>query len=166
MQIEFDVNLTEQDMYRFSMYHNYTGFQGIFSILIAIAAFAAAIITRGEVSSTYTVLYVVFGIAFLVYVPFSLKLSTKRQFKLSEQLRNTLHYTVGEEGVTVSQNGESAALPWKQVYKITATKHNVLIYSTRVNAYIIPRSALGDQYETLKEIAKRNLEKYRYCIRR
>ena len=68
--------------------------------------------------------------------------------------------------MTVSQNGESAALPWKQVYKITATKHNVLIYSTRVNAYIIPRSALGDQYDSLKEIAKRNLEKYRYCIRR
>lgn len=50
MQIEFDVNLTERDMYRFSMYHNYTGFQGIFSILIAIAAFAAAVVTRGEVS--------------------------------------------------------------------------------------------------------------------
>lgn len=166
MQIEFDVNLTERDMYRFSMYHNYTGFQGIFSILIAIAAFAAAVVTRGEVSPAYTALYVLFGIAFLVYVPFSLKLSTKRQFKLSEQLRNTLHYTVDEKGVTVSQNGESATLPWKQVYKITATKHNVLIYSTRINAYIVPRSSLGDQYEPLKEIAKRNLEKYRYCIRR
>ena len=93
MQIEFDVNLTEQDMYRFSMYHNYTGFQGIFSILIAIAAFAAAIVTRGEVEIIYTVLYVLLGIAFIVYVPFSLKLSTKRQFRMSGQLQNTLHYT-------------------------------------------------------------------------
>lgn len=166
MQIEFDVKLTEKDMYRFSMYHNYTGFQGIFSILIAIAAFAAAVITRGRVEVLYTVLYVVFGVIFLVYVPLSLRLATKRQFKLSKQLQDTLHYTVNQEGVTVTQNGESATLPWKQVYKITATKSNVLIYSTRVNAYIIPREALGTKYADLKEIAKANLEQFRYCIRR
>lgn len=166
MQIEFDVNLTERDMYRFSMYHNYTGFQGIFSILIAILAFVAAVLTRGEVSTTYTVLYVVFGIVFLVYVPLSLRLAVKRQFRLSKQLQSTLHYMIDEAGVTVTQNGESATLPWEQVYKITATRHNVLIYSTRVNAYIIPREMLGDRYEDLKELSRQHLEKFRYCIRR
>lgn len=165
MQIEFDVNLTERDMYRFSMYHNYTSFQGIFSILIAIAAFVAAVVTRSEVTVGYTVLYVVFGILFLVYVPVSLKLSTKRQYKLSEQLRNTLHYQIDDTGITVSQNGESATLPWEQVYKVTATKHNVLIYSTRINAYIIPRTALGDKAADLQKLAKQKLEKCRYCIR-
>ncbi len=166
MQIEFDVTLTEQDMYRFSMYHNYTGFQGIFSILIALAAFVMAVVTKGEVETVYTVLYIVFGIVFLAYVPLSLRLAVKRQFKLSKQLQNTLHYVVDEDGITVTQNEESATLPWKQVYKITATKSNVLIYSTRVNAFIIPRKILGNQYETLKEIAGKNLEKFRYCIRR
>lgn len=166
MQIEFDVKLTEKDMYRFSIYHNYTGFQGIFSILIAIAAFVAAVITRGEVELLYTVLYVVFGVVFLVYVPLSLRLATKRQFLLSKDLRDVLHYIVNDEGIAVTQNGESATLPWKQVYKITATKHNVLVYSTRVNAYIIPRETLGTKFEDLKKIAKANLEQFRYCIRR
>lgn len=166
MQAEFDINLTQEDVYRFSMYHNYTSFQGIFSILIAIAAFAAAVITRGEVTTTYTVLYVLFGIAFLVYVPLQLKMSAKRQFRNSDQLRNTLHYQINDEGISVEQNGETALLPWKQVYKITATKQNVLIYSTRVNAFILPRVQLGGEYETLKAIAQKNLEKYRYCIRR
>lgn len=166
MKIVFDVNLTERDMYRFSLYHNYTGFQGIFSILIAILSFAAAVVTRGEVDMVYTILYVLFGILLLVYVPLSLRLAVKRRFRMSQQYQNTLSYTIDETGITVTQNDESAALLWEQVYKITATKHNVLIYSSRINAYVIPREALGGKYADLKELAKRHLEKYRYCIRR
>ena len=166
MQVEFDVDLKEQDMYRFSMYHNYTSFQGIFSILIAIAAFVAAVVTRSEVTVGYTVLYVVFGVLFLVYVPISLKLSTRHQFRRSDQLRHTLHYRIDENGITVSQKEESATLPWEQVYKMTSTGRQILIYSTRVNAFIIPRRALGDKEGQLKELAKQKLEKYRYCIRR
>ena len=166
MQTEFDINLTEKDMYRFSMYHNYTSFQGVFSVLIAIASFAAAAITRERVTAEYTILYIVFGILFLVYVPCSLKLRAKRQFQSSGELQNTLRYRIDEDGITVSQNGESAELLWKQVYKITATRHNVLIYSSRVNAFVIPRSQLGEKYQLLKELAGRHLEKFRYCIRR
>ncbi len=166
MQTEFEINLTEKDMYRFSMYHNYASFQGIFSILIAIAAFVMAVLTRDRVTVEYTVLYVVFGIIFLVYVPCSLKLRTKKQFKTSGELQNTLHYQVDENGITVFQNGESAELPWKQVYKITATRHNLIIYSTRVSAFVIPLSQLGEKYGILKELAKKNVEKFRYCIRR
>jgi hypothetical protein len=41
----------------------------------------------------------------------------------------------------------------------------VLIYSNRVNAYIIPREQLGNQYEDLKAIAKEQLESYRFRMR-
>lgn len=36
MPIEFDVKITVNDMYRFNMYHIYTSFTGIFSILAAV----------------------------------------------------------------------------------------------------------------------------------
>ena len=62
---------------------------------------------------------------------------------MSEVLRGTLHYEVDEEGLHVSQKEESALLPWKQIYKMVATKHNVLVYSSRINAYVIPRAQLG-----------------------
>jgi hypothetical protein len=56
-------------------------------------------------------------------------------------------------------------LGWKEIYKMISTKSQVLIYSNRVNAYIIPREQLGDQYEDLKAIAKEQLEKYRFRMR-
>lgn len=46
------------------------------------------------------------------------------------------------------------------VYKLVSTKHNVLIYSSRVNAYIIPREIIGENYSALKELAGKHLKKY------
>ena len=71
MPIELDVKITANDMYRFNMYHIYTSFTGIFSILAAVLGFVAAVGTYGKVDTMYTVLYIIFGIVFLFYFPFS-----------------------------------------------------------------------------------------------
>ena len=110
----------------------------------------------------YTVIYVIFGIVFLFYSPVTLYLHAKRNIARSEVLSKSLHYHVDEEnGFTVSQDGESANLPWKQIYKMVATKSNVLVYSNRTNAYVIPRAQLGDNYEALAALANKQLEKFR-----
>lgn len=161
MPIEFDVTLESKDMYRFNMYQIYSGFHGIFSIVIAIAIFVVAGLTYGGVTLTYTVLYVLFGLLFLFYMPVTLWIRSKHSLAASEVLKNTLHYALDEEGVHVSQGEENALLPWNQIYKMIATKHNVLIYSSRTVAYVIPRDKMGDRYQEVAELAKSKLEKYR-----
>lgn len=161
MPIEFDIKITERDMYRFNMHHAYTGFQGIFATIVGIAVLIVAFVTAGDVETLYTVLYVVLGIVFLVYTPFSLWLRSKRQFLVSPVLKETLHYSLDDAGIHVSVGGETADLEWKMVYKMISTRSNLLIYSTRVHAYVIPLSQLGDQYGAVKELAERKLEKYR-----
>ena len=126
MPLKFDITLTAEDMYRFNMYQTYSGFHGWFSIAFSILIFVVAGVTRGKIEAAYTALYIVFGIVFLVYPPVSLYLRSKRTLAMSEVLRGTLHYEVDEEGLHVSQKEESALLPWKQIYKMVATKHNVL----------------------------------------
>lgn len=165
MPIKFNVKITDQDMYRFHMYHMYRSFHGVFSIIAAIIAFVVAVVTWGGLSASYTVLYVVFGIVFLFYFPVTLKMKAKSQIAMSEALKEALEYAVDEEGIHVSQKGENACLQWKQVYKMVTTKHNVLIYSSRVNAYVIPRTIIGTQYQALKELADSKLEKYQNCMK-
>ncbi len=143
MPLKFDITLTAEDMYRFNMYQTYSGFHGWFSIAFSILIFVVAGVTCGKIEAAYTALYIVFGIVFLVYPPVSLYLRSKRTLAMSEVLRGTLHYEVDEEGLHVSQKEESALLPWEQIYKMVATKHNVLVYSSRINAYVIPRAQLG-----------------------
>ncbi len=167
MKVEFDINLSEKDLYRFSMYHNYTSLQGLLSIFVGVGAFAAAIFTRDRVETTYTLLYLILGAAILIYMPATLRISTKHQMARNAQLRQALHYLVDETGVTVKQSEEVAELPWTQVYRMKETKRNILIYSTRINAFILPKEQLSaETLENLKKIGKDNLETYRYSIRR
>lgn len=165
MTAEFDVSITSKDMYRFNMYHAYHGFQGIFATVIGILVLIVAGTTAGKVDTMYTVLYAVFGVIFLVYVPVSLYMRSKQQILSSEVLRQSLHYKVDEEGVHVSQNDQTADLLWNQIYKVVSTKSNLLIYSSRVNAYVIPKSAIGEEYEKAAQLAVNHLEKYRLKLK-
>lgn len=165
MKTEFDITLNGTDMYRFSMYHAYTGLQGIVSILIAVLCLIAACAAYGSKGGAYAALYAGFGILFLVYMPVNLYFRSKRQILASEVLRNALHYVVDEEGIHTSQKEASADLPWEQVYKAVSTRSNVLIYSNRVNAYVIPRSQITKEYGRLKEIAGAHLPAYRFKMK-
>lgn len=165
MKTEFDITLTEKDMYRFSMHHAYTSSQGILSILIAAVCFVLAFYARGSMEPMYTFLYAGFGALFCVYLPFQLYLRSRQQILKSEVLKNALHYTIDQTGVHTSQNDASADLLWEQVYKIVATRHNVLIYSSRVNAFVIPRSQIGAEYKTIQKIAASNLPPYRFKMK-
>lgn len=161
MPIEFDITLDVKDLYRFNLYQVYSGFQGIFSIVIAVAVCVLAVVSRGKVEPMYTAVYAGFGVMFLLYLPATLYLRSKAGLARSEVLRAPLHYEVDESGFTVSQGEASANLPWKQIYKMVATKSNVLVYSSRINAYVIPRGQLGVNYEPLAKLANAQLEKFR-----
>lgn len=165
MTTEFDVTITSKDMYRFNMYHAYHGFQGIFATVIGILVLIVAGATFGKIEAMYTFLYFIFGFIFLLYVPFSLYMRSKQQILSSEVLRQALHYRVDEEGVHVSQNGQTADLLWNQIYKVVSTKSNLLIYSSRVNAYVIPRNAISKEYEIVAQLAGNHLEKYRLKLK-
>ena len=63
--------------------------------------------------------------------------------------------------IRVSQDGEQEEFSWDIIYKMVATKKRVLIYTNRINAFIIPREQLSNHYEELATLAKQKLEKYR-----
>lgn len=165
MPIELDVKITEKDMYHFHMYHMYHSFTGWFSVLISIMAFALAVLTWGKLELTYTILYTLFGVIFLFYFPLTLKTRAKRQIAQSEALKGTLHYKIDDAGVEVSFQEESALLEWKQIYKMVSTRQNVLIYSSRVNAYILPKEIIGGAYGNLTELAGKHLKKYQNGVK-
>lgn len=161
MSIEFDIKLTSKDMYRFNLHQAYSGFQGWFAFFLAVICFVSAAVTFQEGFNTKIVFYLLFGVILLIYVPGTLWLRSKQSLAASEVLRGALHYLIDEEGIHVTQGEAEGTLPWDQVYKMVSNRHNVLIYSTRINAYIIPREQLLEKYRDLAELAKKQLPKYR-----
>ena len=116
-------------------------------------------------AASYTVLGILLGALILFYMPVTLYLRSKQRIAASEVLKNSLHYCVDGEGISVTQGDADAKLMWDQVYKMVSTKNNVLVYSNRVNAYVIPRQQLGEKYCELAEIAKEKLPKYRVKLK-
>lgn len=164
MPLEFDIKLKAKDMFRFNMYQTYSGFSGWSSIIFSVALFGLAgynFYMQGEAVLSGVFMYIGIGILLLVYMPATLWFRAKQSIKASPVLSQSLHYCVDEEGFTVTQGDASGVLGWKQIYKMVATKHLVLVYSGRLNAYVIPREQLGDMYVTLAKLAREKLPKFR-----
>lgn len=165
MNISFDIQLKPMDLYRFNIRQTYTSMQGPISIILGILAFVMSGIAFYNASIFRGIVYLLVGVLFIVYIPLSLWLRANKVLRTNSVLAGVLHYTVSEKGIEVAQGEETGELPWDYIYKMISTKKQVLIYSNRVNAYIIPIEQLGDSYEPLKEIAQQKLEKYRIRIK-
>lgn len=188
MPLQFNVKITEKDMYRFNMYHTYTTMQGYLSIFIAIGIFIVSTLTFGTIETVYTVLYYCFSVVFLFYFPVILYLKSKSQIHASAILQEPLHYEFREEGLFVSSEVvtsieeseqeqeeedpivldaalQSSTLKWSDIYKIVTTKNELYIFSNKINAYIIPKSYVEHDIAAIKELLARNVENYRVQVK-
>ena len=48
-----------------------------------------------------------------------------------------------EEGVEVSQGEEVQSQKWEDMYKAVSTKNSIIIYHSKINAWIFPRKDMG-----------------------
>ena len=144
------VNLTDTDLFKFLMYHNYHGAQGKLGIVVALLAFLAAGMTFGRVEMLYTVLYIVCGVVFLVYTPLSLKFKALRQFQLAPDLGEEMTYEFSDEGIRSSIKDQSVQVKWINLFKIVGKGDYIYIYTDRLHASIIPKRCI-EVYEGLVE---------------
>lgn len=162
MKVSFDIKLTAKDLFKFNIMQAYKGMQGFLSILLPVLIFAYAVTSLGQVSIGSTLVYVGLGIVFLVYVPVSLWMRVNKTIKdTNNALSKTLHYEFSEENIKVAVEAESVEFNWENIFQMKETKDMVLVYTNRINAYIIPKVQLGESYKELSALAHKKLEKYR-----
>lgn len=167
MPIKFDIKLTSEDMYRFNMYHAYTSMQGILSLILGIFVIAVIAFSGDFHDFVSAAPYLLIAVIFFLYIPITLRLRSKRQIRMSPVLKDTLHFEMNDEGITVRSVGEeeAATLPWEYIYKAVTTKHNLLIYSNRVNAYVIPKGQVSQQLPQIYEALKAHCESFRLHLK-
>lgn len=162
MKVTLDIKVDAKDLYKFNMMQAYRGMQGILSIILPVLVFAYAVTTYGDVSIGSTLVYVGLGIVFLIYVPVSLWLRVKKIVKdENNALSKTLHYEFEEEVIRVSVGEESVEFKWENIFQMRTSGKMLLVYTNRINAYILPLEQIGDKYEALSKLAHSKLEKHR-----
>ncbi len=162
MKVTLDIKLDVKDLFRFNINQAYRGMQGFLSILLPVLIFAYAVTSYGQVSIGSTLVYVGLGIVFLIYVPISLWLRVNKTVKdENNALSKSLHYEFGEENIRVSVGEESVEFKWENIFQMRTTGDLLLVYTNRINAYILPMKQVGDKYDDLSKLAHAKLEKYR-----
>lgn len=157
MEVSIKAKLAPKDLFQFNMYQSYTTIQGPLSIFFGILAFVMAGLSFYKGSMEYGALYICGAVIILLYVPFTLWNRSNYVLKNNPILSDVLEYHIDEENIDVTQGGETGSLPWDKVYKIVGIKNELLIYSNRVYAYVLPREQVGKDYAVIKKIAQKKL---------
>ena len=153
MNAEFNIQMTTGAMYKFLMYHTYHKFSGFLSIILGLVLIGYYISPSGHAAQN-SLVYLVFGILFLVYEPWTLYTKAAQQTKLNPVFKEPLNYQVTEEGIKILQGEAVNELNWEQVYKVRETAQSILVYTNARNAFICVKKQMGAEEQTVKELLK------------
>ena len=144
MRYEFDFQMDENTLGDFYKSHNTGGFLWP---MIGVFAIGLAIISGGTTPISYRLLYVLFGLLFIFYIPFDLKRKAKKQVKTNPYYAQPIHYILDEEGVTTIQGENEAKATWDKFSKVKLTKKSMFLYMRNKNACVFSLNVFGKELD-------------------
>lgn len=144
MELEFDVQILKKDIYDYQLHHIYTSPSGLFGTIVGFFMIAAAFQTR-------TVILGIMGVFIIGYFPWILNIKSAAQ-AASPAFKDPIHYKMDDEGIEISKGEESQKIEWNVITKAISTRKSIVLYTSRVNAFIFPRRVLGEKTSYLIEM--------------
>lgn len=156
--LELDVKIESGDLYDYMMAHSYNSATGIIG-----SCFGGLMVIIGVMSKQW--IFLIGGVVLLLYLPWTLFLKSKQQALNNPAFKNKLHYVLDDNGITVSQGEESQSQAWENMHKAISTNRSIIIYTSPVNATILPRRALGQDLSKCIEIISTHMPPGKVKIR-
>ena len=135
--VEIEVKLSPSDLYDFNLRHSYSSLSGILATAVGLVGVIYGFYAK------YWILLVV-GAILVVYTPIVLLVKANQTFALTPAMKNPLKLRFDDEGLTISQAESSHTYKWEEVVKAVSTGRSIIVYTTKYNATIIPRSQAGE----------------------
>ena len=143
--MEFEIKMTSGILYSYLLRQNYLSFAGWVGNFLGVMMIVLYFYNNN-------IWALVGGLVIIFYPPCSLFMKSKKQMLLNPAFKKPLHYSINDEGLSVSQGEASVQVNWEQLFKVVATKKFILIYTSPVNSWILPLKDLGDKTQALKEM--------------
>lgn len=159
-ELQFHVRMEAGDLWRFSMYHANRSYLGVFNLLFTVAPVCLLFFQGENLLLPQRFLLVMCACMFSVIQPCLLLLKARRQ-SMSKAVREPLAITFRQEGLLVEQAGEQLELEWDKVSQARHIPGELLIYTDRIHAYLLPDRAVGDRRQELTDYLKEHLPKER-----
>lgn len=146
-KMEFDIQITKKDLYDYQLHHAYTSPSGLFGTIVG-CLFIVGFFNTG------TPLYLVIGAFVILYFPWTLHIRAASQ-AASPVFKKPLHYKLSEEGLEISTEEEKQLVPWESITKAAATGRTIMLYTSKVNAFLFPKRVLGERSGELVQVISR-----------
>lgn len=147
MEIEFDVKMEANILYDYMMHHTFSSFIGVMGAVVG-ALLLIVFFADGQV------LFLIAGLIVLAYQPWTLFLRSRQQMLKNPAFKKPLHYKLTEEGIEVSQDDALDSQKWEDMYKAVSTGSSIIVYTSRINACIFPKKAMGEnKYKVIEMIS-------------
>lgn len=151
-EVRFSVQMTAKEIYKFTIYHTYHGFSGLLGLGLSLLALVNIIFNFSEMTDQNRVIMIIVACWFTILEPFMMIGRSRSQVKRTKAYQKPLQYLIDENGITVMQEEESQTIAWDKMMKIIETNSQFLVYSSRIHAFIFPKSAMENQTDTLKQL--------------
>lgn len=138
------VKMTFKALYSYVLNTNYRSYAGVIGLVLSFGALILLIANWSGFGTGQRAMLIIIALVFTVINPLSLAFKTYQQLKLSPSHKVPLDYTFSSEGITVSQGEVEQLLTWDMICRIMLTKHMVAIYTSRIHAFVIPLTELGE----------------------
>ena len=90
-------------------------------------------------------------------MPSFVKRTIGRQIARNPVYKDELNYCFDGKGITVSQGESVTSKNWDECYKAADYGRIVVIYITVNNGIILPKAAIGSQYEEFAKLVRAHL---------
>ena len=154
-KVMFKVKIEAKDLYRFFLVYNYRSVSGVLCVIASLASLVFLIVTfQHNEPLTNGILFFI-ALYFTVFRLLTLRQKAELQVKTNPGFQDELEYEMNQEGIIIRQNGEEVCVSWEQVVRVLETKDLILVYTSRVNAFILPK----EQFEASVSEVKEQIEK-------
>lgn len=156
--LNLTVKIEAGDLYDYLLMHSYNSPAGIVGSTFGALLILFALGTRQWI-------FIVLGVVMLLYLPWTLFIKSRQQILKNPGFQEPLHYTLNEEGLTISQGEEEAMMAWGDMHKAVSTGRSIILYTSRTNATLFPKRQLGDQKAAVIEMISTHMPPAKVKIR-
>lgn len=153
--VEFDVTMRGEDLYDYNLYHNYRHVEGILTVILGVVLLiVCAWAMKSHANLTYMIATGGLGVFFTLITPLRIWVKSYQQVKLTPSFQKSLHYRITSELLTLSQEDQTVEVPLEEIRSCVDTGKSIVLYVSKVRAYILPKREIGEQLDVLVNLLK------------
>lgn len=146
-----DAKIGEKELLAFLFGHNYRQPLMLVAVLVAVI-WPIMVIVRKD---NNIFLALALAAIILLALPFSTWSRGKKAARTNPSYQQIFHYMVDEWGLHLELEDKCIDLEWNKVYKCVFMKTVTVIYTSKVNAFLLPAIAMGERKEEINAFIRK-----------